>query len=151
MLTSRQSATLICLIMLVTIVGAWIFEYAGYPPCELCLKQRWAYYAIVPFTAFLSLANPRMLRSGLWVAFLILVASSVFGIYHSGVEWKFWAGPQTCSGGSLAGGLPDLTKAVVKCDEPSLRIFGISLAGYNALISAAMALVAWRGARAPTS
>jgi disulfide bond formation protein DsbB len=148
MLTSRQSATIICLVMLTTIVGAWIFEYAGYPPCELCLKQRWAYYAIVPLTAYLAAGNPRWIKTGLLLALVILLASMVFGIYHSGVEWKFWAGPQTCSGGSLAGGLPDLTKAVVKCDEPALRIFGISLAGYNALISAAMAFVAWRGARA---
>jgi disulfide bond formation protein DsbB len=147
MLTARQSAILICAVMFAAISGAWIFEAAGYLPCELCLMQRWAYYAVVPLTAALAMLNPPWLKRALWLVALILLASMVLGIYHSGVEWKFWAGPQACSGGSLGGGLPDLSKAVVMCDEPALRIFGISLAGFNAIISAAMAWVAMKGAR----
>ncbi len=146
-LSPQRAAAAVTAVMLATIIGAWAFEYAGYLPCELCLKQRWAYYAVVPLTLLLAIVNPSWIRTGLWLAFLILIASMVFGIYHSGVEWKFWPGPGTCGAGDISGGLPDLTKPVVKCDEPAIRILGLSLAGWNAVISAAMACVAWKGAR----
>ena len=150
-LTPLRAAQIIFVVFLATIVGAWIFEYAGYLPCELCLKQRFAYYAVVPLTLILAVLKPSWIRSGLWLAFLILLASMVFGIYHSGVEWKWWPGPTECAGGAMAGGLPDLSKAVVKCDEPSLYVLGLSLASWNAIISAAMAFVAFKGATAKRS
>jgi disulfide bond formation protein DsbB len=72
----------------------------------------------------------------------------VFGAYHAGVEWKWWPGPTTCAG-EIGGGsvLPDLTNdPVIGCEEAALRILGLSLAGWNALISAGLALVAISGA-----
>lgn len=146
-LSPRSAATLVAAVLLVIIAGAWAFEYAGYAPCELCLKQRWAYYAGVPFAALLAIFNPRWIRSGLVLLGLVLVANCVFGIYHSGVEWKWWAGPATCSGGVVSDGLPDLSKPAVMCNEAALRILGLSLAGWNAVVCAAMALVAFAGAR----
>ena len=137
-LTPLQTTWAVFAITLAVISGAWIFEYAGYPPCELCLGQRWAYYAVVPLSALLALAanqNTKLLRYGLIVLGLIMLASCIFGIFHAGVEWKFWKGPTACTGGALKTLLPDLSKPEAMCDEPSLRIFGISLAGYNALIS----------------
>jgi disulfide bond formation protein DsbB len=74
-----------------------------------------------------------------------MLASAVFGAYHAGVEWKWWPGPDTCTGGSALGGLPDLTKPIVMCDEAAIRIFGLSLAGWNAVISAALTAVALLG------
>ena len=142
----RRAAWVIFAVMFATIVGAWIFERAGYLPCDLCLKQRWAYYAIVPFAALLAVINPSWIKPGLWLATLILIASTIFGIYHAGIEWKLWDGPGTCGAGLLSGGLPDLTKPVVKCDEPAITILGMSLAGWNANISAMMAWVAFKGA-----
>ena len=77
---------------------------------------------------------------------LILIANAVFGIYHAGAEWKFWPGPDTC-GGDLGEGLPTLTNdPVVRCDEAAIRILGLSLAGWNAVICAALAAVALKGA-----
>jgi disulfide bond formation protein DsbB len=76
----------------------------------------------------------------------VWIGSAVFGAYHAGVEWKFWPGPDTC-GGSLSGILPDLSKPVVACDAAAIRILGLSLAGWNAVISLAMAAVALVGAR----
>jgi disulfide bond formation protein DsbB len=146
-ISPQRSAAIVAAVMLATIVGAWIFQFAGYLPCDLCLKQRWAYYAIVPLAFLLAILNPSWIKAGLWLAVLILLASMIFGIYHSGVEWKFWAGPGTCGAGSLTDGLPDLTKPVVKCEEAAIRILGLSLAGWNAVISAAMAYVAYAGAR----
>jgi disulfide bond formation protein DsbB len=72
----------------------------------------------------------------------------IFGIFHSGVEWKWWAGPTACTGsGGLSTGLPDLSSPVVMCDQPAIRILGLSLAGWNAVISLGLALVALAGAR----
>jgi len=140
-ITQRQAVLLVFAITLATILGAWGFEYAGYLPCELCLKQRIAYYVAIPLSLVIWLVagkSPALLRQGLVVLGLIMLASCIFGIYHSGVEWKFWAGPQTCTGGGFGGGIPDLTKQAVMCDQPAIRIFGLSLAGWNAVISAAL-------------
>ncbi len=150
-ITPQTAVRLIFVVALATILGAWIFEYFGYAPCELCLMQRWAYYAAIPLSAILlvtSRASSGLLRSGLIVLSLIWVASMIFGIYHSGVEWAWWPGPTTCTGsGGLSDGLPDLTKPVVMCDKPAIRIFGLSLAGWNAVISAGLALVSMAGLR----
>jgi disulfide bond formation protein DsbB len=145
------AAWLVLAITLATILGAWGFEYAGYLPCELCLKQRFAYYTAVPLSLIVALAgarSPALLRYGLYALGLIMLGSMVFGIYHAGVEWKFWQGPTACTGiGNFTGGLPDLTKKAVMCDQPAIRIFGLSLAGWNAVISAATSLLAFAKAR----
>ena len=146
-ISQRQTLMLVFLITFATLVGAWVFEYAGYAPCELCLMQRYAYYAAVPLSLIFLIAgqnNPKILRSGLILLGLIMLGSCIFGIYHSGVEWKFWQGPTTCTGGGeFKGGLPDLTKKAVMCDQPALRILGVSLAGWNAVVSALTAAIAF--------
>lgn len=148
-LSPKQALAAIAVVAFATIAGAWIFEYFGYAPCDLCLKQRWVYYAAIPLSVLLLATPSGVQRYGLYLLALIWLGSMVFGIYHSGVEWKWWAGPSSCSGsGGLTGGLPDLSKPVVMCDTPAIRIFGLSLAGWNALISLALAWLAWRGARA---
>ena len=150
-LTPQRAALLIFLVAFATIAGAWIFEYYGYAPCELCLKQRWAYYAGVPLALIVALTAPRNMeiaKVGLAVLALLWLGSMVFGIYHSGVEWKWWPGPATCTAqAGFAGGLPDLSKPAVLCDIPAIRIFGLSLAGWNAVISLGLALVAFAGLR----
>jgi disulfide bond formation protein DsbB len=146
-ITARQTAGLVCIVLLATIIGAWLFQWAGYAPCDLCLKQRYAYYTGIPLAAALYVLNPPWLRQGMWVVAGLLVASAVFGVYHAGVEWKFWAGPGTCGAGLLSEGLPDLTKPVVKCDEAALRILGLSLAGWNAVVSAGLAWISWQATR----
>lgn len=150
-LTPQRAALLIFLVAFATIAGAWIFEYYGYAPCELCLKQRWAYYAGVPLALIVALAAPRnmeLAKVGLAILALLWLGSMVFGIYHSGVEWKWWPGPATCTAqAGFSGGLPDLSKPAVLCDTPAIRIFGLSLAGWNAVISLGLALVAIAGLR----
>ena len=146
-LSPRATALLIGAMFFATIIGAWVFEYAGYLPCELCLLQRWAYYVVVPASLLVAYFNPPWIKSALLVIGLALVASAIFGAYHSGVEWKFWAGPQSCSSGSISDGLPDLGKPAVLCNEAAIRIAGLSLAGWNAVISAGLAVVAFAAAR----
>jgi disulfide bond formation protein DsbB len=146
-LNPRQSAYVITAVLFAVIAGAWVFEWAGYAPCDLCLKQRWGYYAGVPLALLLGVLNPSWIKWGLLLLLLILLGNMIFGIYHSGVEWKWWEGPSTCGGGKLSVGLPNLTKPGVLCTEAAIRILGLSLAGWNAVISAGLALVAFAGFR----
>lgn len=151
MLSLRQTHLAICGATLAVILGAWGFEYFGYAPCELCLMQRYAYYTVIPLSLLLALQPPGIQRMGLYLVALIMLGSMIFGIYHAGVEWKFWAGPSTCTGGSLTGGLPDLTRKAVMCDQPAIRILGLSLAGWNAVVSAAVTIFALRAVQGSSS
>jgi disulfide bond formation protein DsbB len=151
------AALLIAGIAAVTIAGAWYTQLVwGLQPCELCLKQRYAYYAIVPVALLLALAAGRgaprpLLLAGLVILALAALGNAGLGVYHSGVEWGFWQGPTECTGpvGNLgsAGSLLERLDSVkiVRCDEVQFRFLGLSLAGYNVLISLAMALIAALG------
>lgn len=143
-----------------TIVGAWIFQAMGYAPCELCLKERWSYYigiVLAALTVGFMLRGARNLLPGLFVAlFLIFTASAAVGVYHAGVEWGFWPGPEDCTGAfhkaaSTAEFLQQLHSVkVVRCDAVAIRILGLSLAGWNAVISGGLAALALVGLRAKT-
>ena len=144
------------LIAAATIAGAWFFQLVlDIVPCPMCLEQRWAYYAIIPLAVLIAIAAkagaPRsLLLAGLALIALAALCNAVYGGYHAGVEWKFWAGPSSCTGPgiNLGGGslLDQLDKVkVVPCDVVQWRFLGISLAGYNALISLLMAAIAVRG------
>ncbi len=149
-LSARNTCWLIGFVAFATIAGAWIFEAFGYAPCELCLTQRWTYYAGVPLAILVALWNPSWIKPALVLMAVLWLGSAVFGVYHSGVEWGWWQGPTACSGGDELGfgeGLPDLTKTAVKCNEAAIRILGLSLAGWNAVISFALAMLAVRAAR----
>jgi disulfide bond formation protein DsbB len=145
-LTAQKSISLILAVSAATIAGAFAFQFAGYDPCHLCLMERWAYYAAIALSLVLLITKSGM-KQGLYFLALIMLASTIFGIYHAGVEWKWWPGPSACTGGAALGGLPDLTKPVIMCDEAAFRIFGLSLAGWNAVISFLLAAVALRAAR----
>ena len=155
--TPLQASLGVFILAFATIAGAWVFEGAGYAPCELCLMQRWAYYAGVPLAALVAIIAARgsqgLARAGLALLGLLFIGSMVFGVYHAGVEWGFWPGPTGCTGAltrvdSMADFLKQLeTTKVVRCDAVAIRILGLSLAGWNAVISAAMAALAFLGAR----
>ncbi len=141
-----------------TILGAWIFQYGlGLAPCPLCLEQRIPYYIAIPLAVVVVFGALRSvprgpLLAGLIVVALILLWGAGLGAYHAGIEWKWWAGPQDCSGPvtSLGTGGNLLqrieTTHVVRCDEAAWRFLGLSLAGYNVLISLALAAIALWGA-----
>jgi len=148
------AAIVIAIVGLMTMAGFFYFQYVlGYPPCPLCLEQRYAYYLAIPVGALTALAArsgaPRpLLLAGLAILALATLANAGLGAYHSGVEWGFWKGPTDCSGpvvnlGNAADLLSKLdTVKVVRCDEVQWRFLGLSLAGYNVLISLLMAAIA---------
>jgi disulfide bond formation protein DsbB len=150
-------ALMIAAASVVILAAVWIFQGLGYQPCELCLTQRYAFYAAAPLAALIALAASRgahgVARTGFALLAAGFVASAALAAYHVGVEYRWWAGPTACTGG-LAGSLDvnDLAKAldsvkVVRCDEVQLRIAGLSLAGWNVLASAALAVYAALAAR----
>jgi disulfide bond formation protein DsbB len=143
-----------------TILGAYYFQYViGLAPCPLCLEQRIAYYVSIPLAVAVAIAAGRgaprsVVAAGLAVITLAMLFNAGLALFHAGVEWKWWPGPQECSGaqdlpsGDLWRELQQGRIAVVRCDEAAWRDpFGLlSLAGYNVLISLALALIAARGA-----
>src|SRR6187549_2035837 len=152
------AAIAIAAIGLAAILGAYFFQYViGLPPCPLCLEQRYAYYICIPLAAMILLGlSVGSSRKVLLLAFLAIAVAMLWnaglGVYHSGVEWKWWPGPQDCSGAApnfSAGGslIEQMNRTrVVRCDEAAWRFLGLSLAGYNVLISLTLAVIAGWGA-----
>ena len=151
------AALAIAAIAAATLAGAWFFQLVlDIRPCPLCLEQRYAYYLVLPLAAFIAFfasrgAPRQVLMAGFVVLLLAALANAWLGGYHAGVEWKFWQGPTDCSGplvdfGKAGNLLEQLDKVkVVRCDEVQWRFLGLSLAGYNVLISLAMAAIALWG------
>ena len=148
------AALAVTVIAAATLAGAWFFQLVlDIRPCPLCLEQRYAYYLAVPLALVVALAAARgapksLLLAGFAVLLLAALANAWLGGYHAGVEWKFWEGPTDCSGpvvdlGSAGTLLQRLDSVkVIRCDEVQWRFLGLSLAGYNVLISLAMAAIA---------
>ncbi len=133
-----------------TIAGAWFFELViGLAPCPMCLTQRWPYYIGLPILALalvlINSSNKTLSQICLAAAAVLFVAGAAYGIYHSGVEWRLWEGPSGCSGGEelsadVGNLLQELSSAkVVSCVDAAWRFLGLSLAGYNVIISITMA------------
>ena len=149
-----MAALAITIIAAATLAGAWFFQLVlDIRPCPLCLEQRYAYYLALPLGLLVAQASGqdaprRLLLAGLAVLALAALGNVWLGTYHAGVEWKFWQGPTDCSGpvGNLgsAGTLLERldTVKVIRCDEVQWRFLGLSLAGYNVLISVLMAAIA---------
>ena len=150
--TPIASALALAALALLTLGGAWAYQYAGYLPCDLCYEQRYAYYAGLPLALLTAAAivakAPRVVVT---IGFLLFAALFLYNaglaFYHSGVEAKWWAGPTACTGGGSLPSGGDLlsqlqTVRVVRCDEVNLRVFGLSLANWNVIVSAALAMLA---------
>ena len=136
---------------LALLLGAWTFQYlGGLAPCEMCIWQRWPHGAAI----FLGLVGgglvlsgvlpPRLARPLAIAAIAALAISGAIGVFHAGVEWKLWPGPSECTGFGYVPGRDDFKPLqVVRCDEAQWRLFGISLAGYNAVFSLGVAALAY--------
>lgn len=154
----RKAALVLGLVAAATILGAWGFQLiGGLPPCPLCLEQRVPYYVGVPLALLAALVAGRapVPARGLLALFgIAMFVTAGIAAYHAGIEWGWWTGPTDCTGSvadttDASSLLSQLNQTqVVRCDTAAWRLFGLSLAGYNVLISAALGalalLAAWR-------
>jgi len=155
------AALAVFLLSAATLAGAWYFEYVlKLRPCPLCLEERLPYHVVIPLSLLTAIAAlVRAPRTLVAVGFLAIIVAALcgaaLGTYHAGVEWHWWAGPADCSGPvtdfKAKGPLLDQLNSihVVRCDEAAWRFLGVSLAGYNVLISLAVASMAACGLVAP--
>ncbi len=118
--------------------GALAFQYLGHlAPCEMCLWQRWPYVAALGLGLVAwALRSNRIVVA---LAALAVLTTAGLGFFHAGVEYHWWAGPQACTAAGLASGPDFITAALatpmIRCDAAAWTLFGVSMAGYNALIS----------------
>uniref|UniRef100_A0A2A4YSY5 Disulfide bond formation protein B n=1 Tax=OCS116 cluster bacterium TaxID=2030921 RepID=A0A2A4YSY5_9PROT len=140
--TYRNGLWLILLLALTAIGTALFYEYVlNYQPCALCYEERLPYYALIAIAIF-ALATDKFIGKALMIGLGILMfLGGLYGAYHAGIEWGFWPGPVSCTGTGLnISADVDLLALVqdvkiVPCDVANWRLFGISFAGYNTLVS----------------
>ena len=129
--------------------GAYISQYIfGLFPCEMCWWQRWPHFAALLIAGLSFFIAPQRV----WVALagLAMITSGLIGGFHAGVEYGWWEGITGCATIPSAVDIMDVNSApLVRCDVAPWDLFGISLAGWNFLIStlgggAVLALAAFR-------
>jgi disulfide bond formation protein DsbB len=131
------------LLPLALMAGALGSQYlGGLHPCEMCMWQRWPHYAAIVAAALAILLRRTPLSLPLTVlAGLLILTSGGIGVYHAGAEYQWWKGPEHCTGFARGSGA-DLMRSIlaqplIRCDVPQWTLFGISLAGFNAIFSIA--------------
>ena len=138
--------------------GAYAFQYrGGLVPCEMCWWQRYPHMAalVLALAALLAGRMPDRGRSLVWLAALAIAVSGGLGVYHAGVELHLWQGLTQCSGAASGGSAEDLMNALmatplVRCDEVQWSWLGISMAGWNAILSLTGALtILWLSLKRP--
>lgn len=136
------------------LLGALGFQYwGGLAPCPLCVLQRWPHGAAIVLAglalALAGRANPAPLLA---LAALAVAVSAGIAFFHVGVEQAWWPGLGSCAGGGMGGSLDEMlagasTAAAPTCDDVPWDLFGVSLAGFNLIFSAGLALAGAWGAR----
>lgn len=137
---------------------AWLAQLGfGLSPCHLCLLQRDAYWAAIALSVLAIALGPRSRFRRLAVGLIALafVAGAGIALYHVGVEQKWWEGAESCVGALSGLSGPALEAAIMnapltRCDDVAFELFGISMAGYNGLLSLALAAFAFWGFRRGT-
>jgi disulfide bond formation protein DsbB len=153
MIAAASPRTFVALLLAASaaIVGAALLaQYVGgLQPCELCLYQRWPYYAAIVATAVALLSGgDRAMRGVIMLGALLFAASTALAFYHVGVEQHWFAGPTACTGSVTGTTSIEALKAQllarqpVSCDTPAWRLFGVSMAGWNLLASMLIAACA---------
>ena len=120
------------------LAGAYLSQYGfGLYPCEMCWWQRWPHFAAVALALVSTMARPK--QAWIALAALAVLVSGLIGAFHAGVEYGWWEGVTGCTGTVQdAGGDPlaaIMNAPLVRCDVPQWTLAGISLAGFNAIIS----------------
>jgi disulfide bond formation protein DsbB len=158
LVTSLQRAKVLALLVPAALLaGAYGSEiWGGLFPCEMCWWQRYAHFAALAAAtlAFVLARLPDRGRSFVWLAALCILASGAIGAYHAGVEAGVFEGFTQCTS-TASGSAADLLKSIleaplVRCDQVQFEFLGISMAGWNAILSIGFALVIlWLSIRRP--
>src|ERR1700761_557341 len=138
--TNPRIPFLATLLVSIAIIGFVLFaQYVQhYAPCELCLRERLPWYALIGLS-LIGLVFPSR-----WLLVLIgvlLLIGAGLGLHHAGVEQHWWPGPAECTSGSSGAKTIEELKAmlmkerVVQCDEIAWKFLGLSMAAYNGLVS----------------
>lgn len=145
--TPKQIATLAGAGSAALLLAALFYQWQGYPPCELCILQRWPHLAAVIIGGMVWLIGFH--RSLAVLGLLAALTATGFAIFHAGVELQYWQGPQHCSGG--AGNLTQMSSSdfmsalksapITRCDAVIWSVMGISMAGWNAICSALLTIL----------
>lgn len=140
----RQASLLLFAVSGSLLLGALAFQFlGGLAPCEMCFWQRYAHLAVLAVSALAMLLSRRALG---WLAVLAMAVAAGIALFHAGVEQKWWQGITACTApvgaGMSATDMMDvlLNAPLTRCDEIPWSLFGISMAGWNALVSAGAAL-----------
>ncbi|MGJ8583137.1 MAG: disulfide bond formation protein B [Marinosulfonomonas sp.] len=123
---------------LALLLGAFGFQMMGYAPCKMCIWQRWP-HAVAIVIGVVAFFVPR--AGLLYLGALAALTTAAIGVFHAGVELKWWEGPTTCTSGDISNLSTDelmtqiLNAPVIRCDEIAWQFMGISMAGWNAILS----------------
>ena len=138
-MTAKQLITMASFSSVALILGAYAFEYiGGFLPCKLCYWQRYPHFLIIlifPLFYFFQI------RSFIFIGMMSMLVSTILAFYHVGVEQNYWSGPNSCTNSSIEGLTTDqlieqiMSAPLIRCDEIAWELIGISMAGWNALIS----------------
>jgi disulfide bond formation protein DsbB len=135
---ARAARLLALLLPLALLGGALLSQYVGgLYPCEMCYWQRWPHAAaiVLAAAAFTAPAGTPLSRMLTGLAAVAIAVSGAIGVYHAGVEYGWWEGITVCTTNGAAT-LEDIMKVpLVRCDQVQWSLLGISLAGYNAILS----------------
>ncbi len=142
---TKQLITIACLSSAAVILGAYSFEYIGeFLPCKLCYWQRYPHiFNMLIFLLFYFFP----VRILIFVGMMSMLISTILAFYHVGVEQKYWSGPNSCTNSSIEGLTTDqllekiMSAPLVRCDEIAWDLIGISMAGWNVLISFCLFLI----------
>ena len=127
------------------LLGAYAFQLLGYPPCAMCLWQRWPHAAAIVIGALALIVPGRVLPL---IGAIVAATTAAIGLFHTGVERDWWEGPSSCTG--AGGGLDGLSGTdllavegprVVMCDQVSWEFLSLSMASWNALLSLGLVVV----------
>jgi len=146
-------------VLFVTSVGVLGSVYAsqywgGFAPCKLCLYQRWPWWIVGGLAVVAMWLTPRarLWRFALVVCGLTLMVGAALAVYHVGIEQHWWLGPESCTSSGTPASFEKLkaqilAAPVVLCDQISWSLFGISMAGYNAVVSIVVGLASFLAVR----
>ena len=156
-MTSLQKARAMALLVPAALLaGAFGSEYlGGLYPCDMCWWQRWAHIAALVFALLSFAPMPDKGRSLVWLAAAAILVSGAIGGYHAGVEAKIFEGFTQCTSAGGAATAEEMLEQImnapmIRCDEVQWSLLGISMAGWNAILSLGFGiLILWLSIRRP--